>query len=556
MIRIATLGLIFFCQIISAQFRSSLYDSNQLSVSLRGGIDFPSYDNQTKYIDYKPNFNLGTSIDFYFNWIGLGIDLDYLKNNPKSTYPVSNLYQNSVRIPDGIFSSNAIKRIFVGAGPNFRWVLDDDLSVAFKLRGGIASIQDGETALKSSPIMLNYHQGYDAKSILSGKAQVEFNWFFSEYVGINAGAYYIQHFGAADRAQNNTVTGFVPFVENNGQYNLSNNGLTSRNSSLNHEIHSAGVFAGITFRIPTEKKAPQYNLNVIAKDKETGIILPDTFVELYRDGKRAYFARTNAQGVAFFKNIKPDNYEIRGNLYNIDLAANKTSKNEFVKNSVLKKEISTDSETFLVKGQVNICNSKNPLRDVTIVIKNNVESTLKDLKTDLNGKFYFKADKNGVYTIYGKKGNYFSQTEVVTAKNADRSNTLFLNLQVCMEETTCGKAINLKNIHYDLDKFDIREDAKAELNKLIQFMKDNPNVKVELASHTDSRASDEYNKTLSQNRANAAVDYMVANGISKERLKAIGYGETRLLNACSNGSDCTEEQHQINRRTEMKVICP
>ena len=211
---------------------------------------------------------------------------------------------------------------------------------------------------------------------------------------------------------------------------------------------------------------------------------------------------------------------------------------------------------FFVKGQVNICNSKNPLRDVTVIIKNNETEIYHEIKTDADGKFYFKANKNSTYTIYGKKGNYFSQTEMVTSKKVDRTNTLFLNLQVCMEETTCGKQINLKNIHYDLDKYFIREDAKAELNKLVQFMKDNPKISVELSSHTDSRASDDYNKTLSQNRANAAVDYLVSKGISNSRLKAVGYGETRLLNQCTNGIDCSEEQHQTNRRTEMKVICP
>ena len=312
----------------------------------------------------------------------------------------------------------------------------------------------------------------------------------------------------------------------------------------------------LTFRIPTDSSGPNYGISVIARDKETGLILPDTFVELFKNGKRIYFARTNSQGVAFFKNIKPDNYEIKGSLYNIDLISNKADKDEFVRNSTIKKEISTDAEMFFVKGQVNICNSKNPLRDVTVIIKNNETEISHEIKTDADGKFYFKANKNSTYTIYGKKGNYFSQTEMVTSKKVDRTNTLFLNLQVCMEETTCGKQINLKNIHYDLDKYFIREDAKAELNKLVQFMKDNPKISVELSSHTDSRASDDYNKTLSQNRANAAVDYLVSKGISNTRLKPIGYGETRLLNQCTNGIDCSEEQHQTNRRTEMKVICP
>jgi len=554
--KLITLVFIIFCQIINCQFRNTLYDNHQLTASLRGGLDFPSYDNQTQFIDYKYNINLGASVDFYFNWIGLGVDFDYLRNTTKNTYPTENLYNGSASLSNINLKENKVERYFLGIGPNFRYIINDNLSLAFKLKGGISNIKGGETSLVSNSYHLNYHNGYNEKNILTGKGQVELNWFFSEYVGLNVGGYYIQHFQAKDQINNNSVSGYIPFSESNNQYHINPSASQIRNNSLDHEIHSVGVFAGLTFRIPTGGSNPDYGLSVIARDKETGLVLPDTFVELYKNGKRAYFARTNSQGVAFFKNIKPDNYEIKGSLYNIDLISNKAAKNEFVKNSTIKKEISTDPETFFVKGQVNICNSKNPLRDVTVVIRNNETDIYHEMKTDIDGKFYFKADKNSTYNIYGKKGNYFSQTETVTSQKVNRSNTLFLNLQVCMEETTCGKPINLKNIHYDLDKYFIREEAKAELNKLVQFMKDNPKINVELSSHTDSRASDDYNKTLSQNRANAAVDYLVSKGINKIRLKPIGYGETKLLNKCSNGVDCTEEQHQLNRRTEMKVICP
>jgi len=554
--KLITLVFIILYQIINCQYRNSLYDNNQLNVSLRGGLDFPSYDNQTKFIDYKYNLNLGTSVDYYFNWIGLGIDFDYLKNTPKNTYPTENLYNGTIPLSNINLTENKVERLFLGVGPNFRYVINDNLSLAFKLKGGISNIKGGETSLTANNYNLNFHNGYNEKNILTGKGQIELNWFFSEYVGLNVGGYYIQHFKTNDQVKNNSVAGYTPFSENNNQYHINPSNIEIRNTSLEHEIHSAGVFAGLTFRIPTGGSEPNYGLSVIARDKETGLILPDTFVELFKNGKRVYFARTNSQGVAFFKNIKPDNYEIKGSLYNIDLISNKADKDEFVRNSTIKKEISTDAEMFFVKGQVNICNSKNPLRDVTVVIKNNETEIYHEIKTDVDGKFYFKADKNSTYNIYGKKGNYFSQTETVTSKKVDRSNTLFLNLQVCMEETTCGKPINLKNIHYDLDKYFIREDAKAELNKLVQFMKDNPKINVELSSHTDSRASDDYNKTLSQNRANAAVDYLVSKGINKSRLKPIGYGETKLLNKCSNGIDCAESQHQLNRRTEMKVICP
>jgi len=76
-----------------------------------------------------------------------------------------------------------------------------------------------------------------------------------------------------------------------------------------------------------------------------------------------------------------------------------------------------------------------------------------------------------------------------------------------------------------------------------------------VSSHTDSRGSDGYNQTLSQNRANAAVDYVVSQGIARSRIYGTGYGETRLLNTCADGVSCSEAQHQMNRRTEMKVIC-
>ena len=112
------------------------------------------------------------------------------------------------------------------------------------------------------------------------------------------------------------------------------------------------------------------------------------------------------------------------------------------------------------------------------------------------------------------------------------------------------KAIVLDNIYYDLNKADIRSDALPELDKLVKILRDNPTIRIELSSHTDSRSSDDYNLILSQQRAQAAVDYLVSQGITPDRLVAKGYGETQLL--ISNAQ--TEEEHQTNRRTEFKVI--
>ena len=158
--------------------------------------------------------------------------------------------------------------------------------------------------------------------------------------------------------------------------------------------------------------------------------------------------------------------------------------------------------------------------------------------------------------MYGRKEGFFSQTEEINATNYNRDKTLFVKIEICAEKVDCGKAIGLKNILFDLAKYNIKEEAKDELNKLVRFMTDNPAVKVEVGSHTDCRSSFKYNQTLSQNRANASVAYIVSQGISKDRISGKGYGETKLLNECADGVKCTEDQHSINRRTEFKVICP
>ncbi|MDF3077563.1 MAG: hypothetical protein K0S09_1452 [Sphingobacteriaceae bacterium] len=117
-----------------------------------------------------------------------------------------------------------------------------------------------------------------------------------------------------------------------------------------------------------------------------------------------------------------------------------------------------------------------------------------------------------------------------------------------------GKTYVLKNIYYDLDKAEIRPDAARELDRLFEILKQNPGIRIELSSHTDSRASDAYNLKLSQRRAEAAVKYLWDKGISAERLIPKGYGETRLVNKCADGIECTEEEHQANRRTEIQVL--
>ena len=119
-----------------------------------------------------------------------------------------------------------------------------------------------------------------------------------------------------------------------------------------------------------------------------------------------------------------------------------------------------------------------------------------------------------------------------------------------MDPIVLEKAIVLDNIYYDLDKANIRPDAALVLDSLVQIMNDNPEIYIELGSHTDSRADDDYNMKLSQRRAQSAVSYIINEGIESDRIVAKGYGETQLL--IKNAK--TEAEHQKNRRTEFKVL--
>ena len=155
--------------------------------------------------------------------------------------------------------------------------------------------------------------------------------------------------------------------------------------------------------------------------------------------------------------------------------------------------------------------------------------------------------------MVGTKESYFTNTEKVTTKGKTASEDMFVKLRMEMEQIIVDKPIVLENIYYDLDKWNIRADAAIELDKLVIIMKDNPTIKIELSSHTDSRANDDYNMVLSQKRAESAVEYLVAHGVARSRMTAKGYGETKLVNKCSNDVPCSEPEHQQNRRTEFKV---
>jgi outer membrane protein OmpA-like peptidoglycan-associated protein len=180
-----------------------------------------------------------------------------------------------------------------------------------------------------------------------------------------------------------------------------------------------------------------------------------------------------------------------------------------------------------------------------------------EVLTGQDGKFNFRVSEEEDYFIIADKADYFTTRKLFSTKGKSLDKSKLSELvtnktfetNILLEEIILDKAFELENIYYDFDSANIRVDAAKELDKLVTILADNPPIKIELSSHTDSRGEPSYNLDLSKRRAESAVAYIISQGIDSTRIKAKGYGESRLIIKDAK----TEEEHETNRRTEFKV---
>jgi len=255
--------------------------------------------------------------------------------------------------------------------------------------------------------------------------------------------------------------------------------------------------------------------------------------------------------------------------------------------TILKEMYAPDEDLIMNISGYMYDQNKKPLSNIRLMLYNIANpSDKKEITTGANGKFEFRnleAEKNYAFTTDENDPALKDVEKIYLADHRGRIYKILLRdakggfsykilpadksllgefavddpwLQVLeLKYKKQKEALTIiENIYYGTDEYKFDAAGKNVLDKVIQILKENPNLNVELSSHTDSRASDDYNLKLSQKRAQYAVDYIIANGIDKKRLKAIGYGETRLLNHCKNNVDCSDEEHKINRRTEFKIV--
>lgn len=175
---------------------------------------------------------------------------------------------------------------------------------------------------------------------------------------------------------------------------------------------------------------------------------------------------------------------------------------------------------------------------------------------DANGFIVYEVPENRDITIVGAKSGYLNAIYKLSTHNLKFdtiTHAATVNIKLTLNKIYEDKEIILDNIYYDYDKWDIKSEAKPALNYLVRIMLDNPQIKIQLSSHTDCRGEDSYNQELSQKRAQSVVDYLISKDIPASRLVAKGYGASQLLESCIC-EKCTEQQHQRNRRTTFKII--
>ncbi|WGD35448.1 OmpA family protein [Olleya sp. YS] len=217
---------------------------------------------------------------------------------------------------------------------------------------------------------------------------------------------------------------------------------------------------------------------------------------------------------------------------------------------------------YLVEGVVTDKNSKELLVGALVTLFDDSDRVLQDTIVGNDATYLFKIEPNKKYKVRGTRKAYIPQD---VEFSTDSKGKIQHNIELILEsyadaeervnENEKGDVlITLDRIYFDFDKSDIRPDAAKTLDVLVDIMKKYPDMEVEVSSHTDARGPDQYNLDLSKRRAASTVAYIISQGVSANRLRSIGYGEMQPLNQCVKEGICTDEEYDINRRSEFKIL--
>ncbi|WP_417196334.1 OmpA family protein [Bizionia sp.] len=206
----------------------------------------------------------------------------------------------------------------------------------------------------------------------------------------------------------------------------------------------------------------------------------------------------------------------------------------------------------IITGTVRDSKLLTPIAMATVQLIDETGKIVSEVSSDENGLYQIEADCSQKYKILGMKADYKDDLkDVETTDVTGEEHVVDLNLIPLINDNE----IVINPIFFDFDKWGIRADAAYELENIVSVMRAHPNMVIKIESHTDSRGGDNYNLKLSDRRAKSTQEYLYSRGITTDRIEsAIGYGETRLINECSNGVKCSAEKHQENRRSKFIIL--
>ena len=344
--------------------------------------------------------------------------------------------------------------------------------------------------------------------------------------------------------------GLFLFDDNQTGYISSNR----KNGGLDDDIYNLQILR----EVKRGKEA-----TIVIKDKTTGEALDSTKIVLNGDT-----VMTNEKG-EYLASIEEDaNYKIQAFRTDYFSSTDSVSYNTSEEDVFTREVIMEKDPKLFLRGIITDAKTKELLEGVSIKLTDIAANTEVDSYVTTGTGDYYKAlagKKIGdklTYLIRIEKDGYLQRT-VILSHTIDKPGEINMNqlLNLSLGKVEVGmdlaKMIDIKPIYFDLGKSAIRKDAAAELDKIVQVMNEYPNMSIELGSHTDCRSSAASNMKLSTARAKASADYIIKKGINKLRIVGKGYGESKLLNNCAcegkTKTDCPEEEHEKNRRTEFLI---
>ena len=303
--------------------------------------------------------------------------------------------------------------------------------------------------------------------------------------------------------------------------------------------------------MPVEEKYTAKNITVKVTDEATGFVLEGVELHVRTSDAADLILLTNDKGEATFTNTNPAEYSIYGSLHNISTNIKSINK-ELFKGAAASINVALvhNDPRFSLQGVVLNSSTNAPEAGVEVTVTDiGKGSNTKIFNDPRTGTFNVQLEPNSSYSIVGKKASYLSNIGNASTEGLNRSTTLYLQLELQVQEVSTAKNIVLSNIYFATGKTSFDVASSTDLQKLVQFLNDNLNTQLEIQGHTDNVGSVAGNKKLSEQRALSIVNYLVSKGIDKARLTAKGYGSTLPIE-----SNATEDGRAKNRRVEMKLI--